>query len=225
MSAISYSLTLGHVTRDALASTNTTVFAPAVQSIYDVEVRWLVIIVMLLSAILPILYLTKLKERYAEYLNNTHMQPFRWADLAITSGLMTATVALLSGVSDLPTLKFIIAGTVVMAAALGLIAERQNNAVVKPVRSAFMIGIATSLLPWLLIATYAATTIIYGMVRSPWYVYALYITLLTGLAIHIRNQRMAIRGANHLIVERNYIAISILTKVAFAIILIIGLAR
>lgn len=224
MNASSYSLTLGHLAKDNLASTTHTVFAPALQSVYDVEARWLVVIVLLLSAVLPLLYLTKLKVRYAAYLNGTRMQPFRWMDIAVTGALMTEIAALLSGVSDIPTLK-LIAGVVVVAAALGLIAERQNNAAAKPVRSAYLIGIFTALLPWLLIAAYATATIVYGMVRSPWYVYALYAALLAGLALQARNQRMALRGANYLIVERNYIAISLLTKAAFAIILITGLAK
>jgi len=224
MNTTSYSLTLGHLAQDDLASRTHTVFAPAIQSVYDVEARWLVVAVLLLSAILPVLYLTRLKDRYAQYVNTTRMLPFRWIDLAVTGALMTEIAALLSGVSDVPTLK-LIAGVVVVAAVLGLIAERQNNAVAKPVRSAYITGIVTAVLPWLLIAAYAVATVVYGMVRSPWYVYALYAALLAGLALQARNQRMSLRGANYLVVERNYVAISILTKAAFAIILIAGLAK
>lgn len=224
MSSVSYVLTLGHLAKDDLASTTHTVFAPAIQSVFDVEARWLVVVILLLSAVLPILYLTKLKARYASYVNRTRMQPYRWIDMAITGALMTETAAILSGVSDIPTLK-LISGVVIVAAVIGLISERQNNAVSKPVRSAYVTGVVIALLPWLLIATYAVATVVYGMVRSPWYVYALYVALLAGLALQARNQRMSLRGANYLVVERNYIAISILTKAAFAIILIAGLAK
>ncbi len=224
MSSASYMLTIGHVAKDDLASKTQTVFAPAVQPVLDIEVRWMVVGILLLSAVFPILYLSKLKERYAEYLNKTRMQPFRWIDFAITSALMTSVAAILSGVNDIATLE-ILAGVVGISAVVAIIAERQNNSSSKLVRSAFLTGAVTVLLPWLLIAMYATTTIIYGMVRSPWYVYAIYITLLVGVALQWRNQRMHLKGANHIIVERNYIAITILTKAAFAIILIAGLAK
>ena len=229
MSSASYMLTIGDVAKDDLASKTQTVFAPAVQPVLDIEVRWMVVGILLLSAVFPILYLSKLKERYAEYLNKTRIQPFRWIDFAITSALMTSVAAILSGVNDIATLE-ILAGVVGISAVVAIIAERQNNSSSKLVRSAFLTGAVTVLLPWLLIAMYATTTIVYGMVRSPWYVYAIYITLLVGVALRWRNQRptasaQSSGSANHIIVERNYIAITILTKAAFAIILIAGLAK
>src|SRR5690606_30054240 len=103
-----------------------------------------------LSLILPLLYLTKLAGRYAEYLNKTRMLPFRWIDFAVTGALVIETVALVSSVSDLPTLK-LIAGLMVVTALTGLIAERQNDATKTPVRSAYLTSLLAGILPILLI--------------------------------------------------------------------------
>lgn len=223
MNALSYPLTVGYMARDVLQSADQTVFAPAVQTVMDVEIRWLVVATLLLSLVLPILYMTKLKEKYEAYLNKTRMVPFRWVDLAVTGSLMVATVALLSGVNSLPTLK-LLGGLMVITAALGLIAERQNDKAVVPVKSAYYLSLFAGVLPILLFASYAIYTTVYGMVRYPWYVYALYAVILIGFGLIARNLRMQIRGANYMIVERNYLAFNLLTKAAFAVVLIIGLA-
>jgi len=224
MKSTSYSLTLGHLAKDELASTSSTVLAPAVQAIYDVELRWVVVGILLLSLVFPILYLTKLQSRYTDYLQKTRMLPLRWIDLAITGALMTEVVALVSGVSDIPTLK-LIGGLVATTALLGLIAERQNNNVATPVRSAYYVSLFTGLLPWAFVAAYAVSTVVYGTASVTWYVYALYTAVLGGYLLQARNQHMENGGGNYLVVERNYIVISMLTKVAFAAILIVGLAR
>ncbi|HTE21818.1 MAG TPA: hypothetical protein VK674_02145 [Candidatus Limnocylindria bacterium] len=224
MNTASHQLTLGYLAKDELASTQTTVFAPAVQAVYDIELRWAVVGIMLASMIFPVLYLTRLQKQYAEYLQQSRMWSMRWIDLAITGALMTEVVALVSGVSDLPTLK-LIGGMVAATALLGLIAERQNNAAAKPVRSAYYVSLFTGVLPWLLIASYAVATVVYGTAGVTWYVYALYAAVFGGFLLQARNQHMEFGRANFLVVERNYIAISLLTKAAFAGILVIGLAR
>jgi hypothetical protein len=224
MNSATQQLTLGHLTKDELASTTSTVLAPAVQPIYDVEVRWLVVGVLALSIVMPLLYLTKLKGRYSDYLTRSRMLPLRWIDFAVTGALMTEVAALLSGVSDIPTLK-LMGGLVATTAVLGLIAERQNNAADRPVHSAYYTGLFTGLLPWVAIGAYAVSTVVYGTASVPWHVYALYAALLGGFLLQARNQHMEFGHGNYLIVERNYTVISALTKLAFAVILIVGLAR
>jgi hypothetical protein len=224
MNSATQQLTLGYLAKDELASTSGTVLASATQSIYDVEVRWLVVGVLALSMIMPLLYLTKLKGRYNEYLTRSRMLPLRWIDFAVTGALMTELVALLSGASDIATLK-LIGGLVATTAILGLIAERQNNVVNRPVHSAYYTSLLTGLLPWAAIGTYAVSTVVYGTASMPWHVYALYAALLGGFLLQARNQHMEFGHGNYLIVERNYTVISALTKMAFAAILIVGLAR
>lgn len=219
MNNVSYQLTLGYITKDELAGG----LAPAVQGIYDIEIRWLVAATLLISAVFPVLYLTRRKNRYTNFVTNTRMLPCRWADFAITGALMTAVAALLSGVSDIPTLE-LIGGLVVATAALSVITERQNNTVSKPVRSAYYTSLFTGLLPWLLIAAYAVASVIYGTSRD-WYVYALYAAVLGGFVLQARNLYKQVRGANYLMTERNYVVISMLTKAAFTIVLIAGLLR
>jgi hypothetical protein len=228
MSSQSYQTTVGLWARDDLASTTTTVFAPAVHVLYDVELRWIVVATMLVSAILPVLYVTKLEGAYTNYLRTTRMVPYRWLDLGVTTALMVETIALLSGVQDIFVLK-LVGSLMLVTSLLGLIAERQNNASDRPVWSAYATSLFSGVMPWVLIAAYAVSTNLFGAIRSPWYVYALYATSLIGFSLIALNQRQQFKKAggasNYLMVERNYVVASVLTKVAFAAILIVGVAK
>jgi len=226
MGSSSYQTTVGLWARDDLASIDTTVFAPAVHVLYDIEVRWLVVATMLVSAVLPLLYITKLEQAYSTYVRNTRMVPYRWLDLGVTAALMVETIALLSGVQDLFVLK-LMGGLMLVTCLLGLVAERQNNASDRPVWSAYAVSLFSGVLPWVLLAAYAVSTVVYGAVRSPWYVYALYASSLAGFSLIAWNQRQQFKksgtSASYTVVERNYAVIGVLTKVAFAAILIAGI--
>lgn len=221
-------LTIGYLTKDILA-TDQTVLAPAARVIFDVEVRWLLAIILVLSAVLPLLYLTKLEKRYTELLSTGRVVPLRWVNFAVTGALMTEVVALLSGVQDIMVLK-LIAGLMAIAYLLSWIAEWHYK-FTHPAWRTYAIAIASAVLPWIVIAGSAVATIIYGSTSSPWYVYALYAVMLASIfsifCIQFTDYRhkKAAWEANYLIVERNYLAVDILTKTAFGLILIVGLLK
>ncbi len=226
MSDASQQVTIGHLTRDALASTETTVFTPAVYALYDVEIRWVVVALMVLSAVLPLLYLTKLQTRYQAYIQKTRMLPFRWVEAGIIGALMTEVVAVLYGITDLVALK-LIGGTVLIAALLAMVAERQNDKASQPIRSAHLTGVLAGLLPLAVIGMSGAATYMYGLIRSPWYVYAAYTVLVVSFALVTTNQWKFItrnaKVADSVTAERNYLVITALTRAAFAVVLIVGL--
>ena len=229
MEPISYMFTQAHLARDALLSQDGTAFIPAHRAVWDMELRWALSTVMALSAVLPILYLTKLKDRYANRLISGRVVEWRWLDLAVTSALMVVIVAMLVGYTDIGTLKMM-AGAMVLACGLGWLAEQQNNQKSRrPVWSALGLGVIAGALPWLVIGIAKASTLLFGGVRSPWYVYAACVIALGGfilLALNQWNQHRRFRAwADYAFVERNYALISVATKVAFAAVLIIGLAK
>lgn len=222
-----YQVTVGHLSHDPLAVQYETVFAPAATAVLDVDLRGMIAIIMVLSAILPALYLTKLKKRYQAALKGRFL-PWRWAGIAATFSLMTLVVSLLSGANELFTLK-LIAGATVLSGVLGWLAEKQNNKGAELEKNSFIMAVFAGLLPWLLIAGYAVSTVIYGMVSAPWYVYALYVIVLGGTVALLINQwkqyRRVGRWSDYIYAERNYVLISLLTTVLFAAVLIAGLQQ
>ncbi len=226
MKDTTFNLWLTHITRDDLASRGVTVFAPAVHSIYDLNLRWVTVGLLVFSAILPLLWASRWKRQYTVNLEAEAM-PQRWADLAVTSAVMVSVVAILSGYHDVMTLK-LLGGLMVVTCLLGWLADKQNRKAVKPDWSAYAISVVTGVLPWLLIAVSAVTTYMFGLVRSPWYVYALYAVTLLGFGALAFNQRQHYRRANqwkYEVVERNYVLINLAVKAAFALVLLAGLRR
>lgn len=226
MSTQSYQMSVSYLTQDELTGT----LAPAMRSIYDLEIRWLLVATLLLSVVLPVLYLTKLQKRYETQLQNNRFVPWRWLDFGITGALIVGILALLNGVQDFMALK-LVGGVVFVSFLLGWIAERQNNSAKKPVWAPYGIAVLAGIMPWALIAVSAVSTVVYGSVWAPWYVYAALASGLAGFAAlyyiqftDIRKKRTAWQN-NYLIVERNYLAVNALTKTALAIILIVGLLQ
>lgn len=225
MSQKSYQLFTGLLTSDELASTVSTVFVPAIRSIYDVEVRWLAVAALVLSAIFPLLYLTRLKGLY-ERGRQKRAFLWRWIENGLIGALLVIITALLSGVQDLLTLK-VLGGLVIVSALLAWSAEKQHAETQRPATAAFLLSLVTGLLPWLLIGAYAIATPIYGMVRNTGFVYGLYAILLVGFIATALNLRKYLTSTSttgsYELAERNYTLINLLVRTGFAVTLIVGL--
>jgi len=221
--------TLGYMVRDQVASqlSNTTVFAPALRVLADVQVRWLVLVLLAVSALFPILNLTLWREKF-EAGAATGINLYRWLEVGVTSALMVEIVALLSGITDVLVLK-LIAGTVLLSALLGWLADRQNLAAGRVERSGFLLGVFAGVMPLIVIAVTAVSTLLFGMIRSPWYVYALYAVVMLGFTDIVINQwaRYKRRGqwADAGFVERNYTLVGLVVKALFVGVLILGFLK
>lgn len=224
---VSVPLTVGYVTRNELLSTTNTVFAPAQHVLYNLDLRWAVIAVLAVSAFFSLLRMTRLEVAESEGLK-IKVQPWRWVDLAVTGAVMVEVAAALYGIQSLDTLKLVGALTV-FSLVLAWIAERENSGATKFVKGAYVASIVSGLVVFAVFASYGWATMVYGMVRFPWYAYALFASSVVTAALVTVNQYKGFRGvktwANYLFVERNYLLISLASKVAFAVILIVGLHR
>src|SRR5690606_22516050 len=118
---------------------------------------------------------------------------------------------------------------ILVTAILGWLSERQNaDPKAKPDYSAFGISLITGVLPWMVILAYAFATPIWGAIRYPWFVYALYAAVFVGSAAYAINGYNYVRRfrnwTSYAVVERNYIIIDVVTRLSFAVILIVGLS-
>lgn len=228
MKPTSYPFVVSHATKDELASASSTVFAPAVHHLIDVDMRWAVVVLMLLGAITAVLALTYWKKPYAEQLRN-RLSPLTWVSMGgILPALMFEIIAILSGGQDVLYLK-LMAGLIVLSGIFGYLAERENRGTRRPQWLNFWLLFASGALAWLALATMMVTTSIYGLVRLPWFVYVLMAVLtvaslsaVTNLWFEFKNKAWA-RDFDK--VERNYLLINLLAKGSFALLLIIGLKK
>ena len=95
MANATFPVSIGHLAKDVLASQKSAVLVPGARLVLDLPIKWLVFATLLLSTILPVLYLTRLKKQYEKAVKQRVM-PWRWVDLGVTSALMMGVVALLS---------------------------------------------------------------------------------------------------------------------------------
>lgn len=227
MAPVVFPLTLGYLTKDTLLSNEATVFVPAERIQFDLELRWALFALMVFAAIYSLLLLTRWRKSYDKALaGRVHF--WRWVYLAVNFMLLTGMAALLSGVYDVLALK-LISGLTAAAMAFAWISERQNEKASRPVVSAYVLGLASLLAPWVMIGGYTLATTVYGLERLPWFVYALEGTVLVGAVLTFVNLWMsnvrAKRFADYVSVERGYLVVNALVNVASAVILIVGLSR
>lgn len=223
MSQQTYQLTMNFLTTDSLSGE----VAPAVRAVFDLDIRWALVGLLLVSSILPALYLTKLKDKYEKQVTKSRFVPWRWVDFGVTGALIAGIIALSSGLQNLYLLKFI-EGAVLVAFLLLWLSERAGKKP-KPVKANYMLSSVISLAVVITILVSAYASVIYGTVIAPWYVYGLYVIGLIGLVWIYRinfkelHDKVDAWKKNYLIVERNYLAVNLLTKTVFSIILILGL--
>jgi hypothetical protein len=226
MNDSSYAVNIGYQTKDELISLTAgkTAFVSATQSFADVQVRWLVVIILGLAALFSLLAATRLRRKYEAAVTDG-VSSWRWLTLGITSALIVEVVALVSGVSDMLTLK-VLAGLMLVTCALGWVNEKRLKQAGRPIWSDYVVSLFTGVLPWVLILGYAVSTWVWGLVRYPWFVYALYASTLVGFTLIALNEYKRNSGwKNNLVIERNYLLTGLATKAAFAAILIVAFQK
>lgn len=218
-------LNVTYVTKDSLASDVSTVFVPALRNLLDVPVGLLAALALAISGFFGLYRYTKGESDYKKSVNKSS-DNLKWIDLGVSSSIIISLVALTSGVADAGTIK-IVAGLLLVTAALGWLADKQNVAAKKPDYSAFGISVLSGLLAWVTIVVTLICTTLYGEVRLPWFSYALAGVVFVGFAALAINQLYNIQKRKqwkqYPFTERNYLLIDIVLKVAFVAILTIGL--
>lgn len=222
MASTSYELTASLMTNDVVrASAGQTVFAPAIKHMYDIELRWILVSLLVLSAVGSLLLATRLRGRYETKLAHKVVD-YRWIDLMVTGALAVMALGLLSGTTDLIALK-LLGLTTALAAVFGWLAERENRAGGPVVWGSFVLSKVAKVVVVLMLGMNLLMTTLSGRVRLSWFVYVLFTGLILAFAGYCLNHYKQLKGWNYLIAERNYVLLNLLSKAAFAIILVVGL--
>lgn len=177
MKSVVVTLVTSFLTSNTLTSTTSTNFVAASLQIFNIDWRWLFTTLCILAIIMPASYL------YIESKKTKKLQEkirlIDRLDLIVLGTYVSLLIALLSGLEDL--LSLIIFGALVVFGLLLCSVSSGGDEKKSDIKSiTYVIGLVSIVLPWLLIIIYSIGTIAYGMVRSPWYVYALDVI---GLAI------------------------------------------
>ncbi len=228
MKDTAYTLVHGYMVRDQILSqlADTSVFAPAVRNLAELQIRWLLVATLATAAVLTALKLTKFRKRYEDEVKSG-VSPMRWAETGIVGALLITIVAFLSGVTDIMVIK-LLAGFVILSAVLNWLSERQNKGARKADLTTYWLAVIAAAIPAVYILIVAITTLIYGMIRAPWYVYVLYLITVASFVMLLKNRRKQLaatdkRWKDNAFVEKRHAIISTATTILFAVVLIVGL--
>lgn len=225
MSTVSAQVFWGHLAKDELASRAGTVLAPAATAVYEIEFRWLLVVLFGASALIALLRATRYRAAEEAGVKN-RVQPIRWIEFAVTGALAFEVAALLNGLQDLVALKLSMI-SIAIAALLAWMFERENAASRKPAKSLYIAAAVAVVLPVAALLATMYGTYVYGMERSPWYAYAAALVVSAGLLVTVRSvwNDFKKRGPtySYTVIDRNYNRLSVVTKIALAVVVIVGL--
>lgn len=218
-SSASVPLTTQYMAKDALATeaAGQEVLAPAIRHLWDVQVSWLVAKFLVVFAVAYLLAATVLRKRYEAWLERG-VNNLRWVALGLGGGSVMATIAMLSGVSDISTLSLLF-GSVVLAALLGGAAELLGTG--RRLRRLLGLGALVGvLLPWSVLMRTGIGGIMFdgSLPDYLYYVYAVMTLLIVGivLAVYLRITQRG-RWANTFYAERMFIFLGFLASVVLAL--------
>jgi cytochrome bd-type quinol oxidase subunit 2 len=217
-----------YLAKDQLATAPSTVFVPAMRPLFGLPLQWLLIALLLVTALYAGYNALRDRRGYEDNLRGkTSLR--RWVYYAVSSAIAIVIVGLLTGIQDIIALK-LLAGLVVIAALLAWRTEleAQGNAR-RTSPYLYVLQTVAGALPWVAVIAALAFSAFYGLVRLPWYVYAAAAAVFIQAVLFWLNQFLQRRNQrafrDYQTIERNYLLIDLASKVALAVILIVGLPR
>lgn len=223
LAPVSAKITLNIMAIDQLNSNNVAVLFPASETLFDVQIRYLIAGMLVLAAIGSFLLATKLRKNYEKTVNQSS-SGIRWIILGITAGVTLEIISLIAGITDIMTLK-LIGVAILLTTVFGWIADRSPS--VKWV--AFIAAMIAGFVAWLPIIGSLIGTTLYADARFGWHVYALAgLVLLSSLLIALNQyQQMKSKSGsiNFTAREQRYLRLDLATKVLVVIILLSALAK
>lgn len=206
-------ITTNYLAYDSLLSSGGQVVHTAGTSrLFDLNIAWVLILMLCVSVISHILFATTYKNRYLAELKSGG-QITNWVLYGVISSFVILVLALLSGVFDLSSLILIVSVNL-FASAFGIISYSQTKGGKELHWFTQLNAIKASLLPWIIILIYIWGTFVYGGNSINAYVYWLYLSVIfmQGCYMYVLNKTNKKQG--------KFKEIFYSTKILFAILLV-----
>ncbi|OGL31352.1 hypothetical protein A3F37_03245 [Candidatus Saccharibacteria bacterium RIFCSPHIGHO2_12_FULL_41_12] len=196
-----------------------------VKDLFTVDLRWVLVGLLIISAVCYAITATKKRGMYEKSLKNKASAP-RWIYLGISSVITLTFVGLLVGLNDLAVLKMS-AGLIVATVVLGFISDRNNANSKKSDWLASIASLFTGVVAWVAICGATVGTYILATDNLAWYVYVVSAVVVLGFVGFAVNQYRYVSGKNKdfIYYERNFVRIDLVTKILVYVVLAIALHK
>jgi len=213
-----WSVTANHLTLGPGSTEDKPVLASASQTIFDINLAYLIGAFFLLSAVAHLFVATIYRRRYEANLKQS-INRVRWIEYALSASTMMISIAVLSGIYDLGSLVMIFGLTAIMNL-MGLAMEIYNQGREKVSWLTFNIGAFAGILPWIVIGIYFWAGENYGSGEIPTFVYYIYASIFlffNCFAVNMILQYKKVgKWRDYLYGEKVYIVLSLLAKSTLA---------
>lgn len=213
-------VTTSFITEDTFATRadGSPILVNATDHIFDVNLAYLIAAFFFLSAAAHLIVATVYKRRYERELEQG-INRARWFEYGLSASTMIVAIGLLTGVTDISTLFALFMLTLVMNLC-GLAMEVSNQGKTKPSWLTFVIGSIAGIVPWIVFAIYLIGSNVLGSGGVPFFVYAIYASLLLFFFSFAFNMYLQYKKSgkwqNYLYGERTYMILSLVAKSALA---------
>lgn len=215
----SVAVTANYATKDELQSgaTGSEVFGTAVQTLFDVNVIWLVAATLIVAAAAHLALATIWQKRYNQELTKG-LNTVRWASYALSGGIIAVTIGLLVGAQDV-ALLFGVFVFMVFTSLLACIGERRGNALGRLKLLDYLLAVKLGAAAWIILALYGIFSAVYGtgiQVYTYWLLGSmLALSIVFGLAVFLQFRGVG-KWRDYLYAERCYMLIDFVIVTAFA---------
>lgn len=191
---------------------------PATRNLFDINLAWLVVAFLLMSAAAHLIVATIYRQSYENNLKKS-INKARWVEYALSASTMMVGIAFLSGIYDLGSLLMIFALVAIMNF-MGLAMELWNQLTKKTNWYSFIIGCFSEILPWLVFVIYVWGASLYGSHGVPGFVYGIYVSIFIFFNCFAINMYLQYKKVgpwkDYLYGERVYMILSLVAKSALA---------
>ncbi|HSW79201.1 MAG TPA: heliorhodopsin HeR [Candidatus Saccharimonadales bacterium] len=222
----SYPVTINYLGLDSLQTNaqGKTVLATGSQSIFNLNLAYVIAASLLLAAIAYALLASRLLAFYQREIKNS-INSVRWILYAVSTSIMVTAVALVSGVQDIASLYVILSSTALMFV-LAMFAERHDQGG-RTKWVLFWLSVVSGIIPWTIIKLNIIGGTIYGSV--PAFVYWISIVALVLFALVPLNLFLQLRKSgnwkNYLYADRMYVIASLVMYTVTAWLIYVAILR
>ena len=212
-------VTTNYLAQDKLATAAAgyPVSVAATHHLFDLNIAYIVAAFFFVSALGHLAVASFYRRRYESDLKRG-INRIRWIEYSFSISIMMVGIALLTGIFDISSLIMVFALTAIMSL-MGLLMEYRNENMKRVDWFSYVVGLASGLVPWLVIFIYLISAHIYGN-GIPTFVYWIYASILVlfySFAVNMYLQYKQLgRWSTYLAGERAYIILSVVAKTALA---------
>lgn len=221
-----YPITVSYLAKDPLLSMDgKSILSSASRTIFDVNIVYILLTLLLFGVIYHLLIATILKKRYESSIKK-EINQYYWVDTAVSGSLIMVGLCLLLGIYDFASILMIVILMFFMSA-MGFLTESLKSSQKLFNRPIYYLGCISLSVVWVVLAISIWNTAVIGGGKIDGFVYlsalsVLFLACLQQSFLYLATKRQG-KWSEYSYIERKDLLLSVITKVLIVWIVIVGI--